>query len=119
MRRIVEHVDVLVGNEEDLQMGLGIPGPEVAATSKLDPSTFFGMIDRVTQKFPRIKVVATTLREVPGFSEAHIGRALAAAVTLLAVVPALVLRTRNPGVAAGATAADFAHCLQQARWSSR
>ena len=29
--RIVKHVDVLVGNEEDLQMGLGIPGPEVAA----------------------------------------------------------------------------------------
>src|ERR1039457_4274735 len=29
--KIVENVDVLVGNEEDLQMGLGIPGPEVAA----------------------------------------------------------------------------------------
>src|SRR5512137_2783034 len=29
MRRIVENVDVLVGNEEDLQLGLGIPGPEV------------------------------------------------------------------------------------------
>src|SRR3954447_12162918 len=28
--RIVENVDVLVGNEEDLQKGLGIPGPEVA-----------------------------------------------------------------------------------------
>ena len=26
IRRIVENVDVLVGNEEDLQMGLGIPG---------------------------------------------------------------------------------------------
>jgi 2-dehydro-3-deoxygluconokinase len=62
--RIVEHVDVLVGNEEDLQKGLGIPGPEVAAASKLDPSTFFGMIDRVVAKYPRIKVVATTLREV-------------------------------------------------------
>src|SRR5919107_2587856 len=48
--RIVENVDVLVGNEEDLQMGLGIEGPEVAAKSKLDPSTFFGMIDNVTKK---------------------------------------------------------------------
>ena len=36
--RIVEHVDVLVGNEEDLQKGLGIAGPKVAAKSKLDPS---------------------------------------------------------------------------------
>ncbi len=64
VRRIVENVDVLVGNEEDLQMGLGIPGPEVASKSKLDPSTFLGMIDQVVKKYPQVKVVATTLREV-------------------------------------------------------
>jgi 2-dehydro-3-deoxygluconokinase len=62
--RIVENVDVLVGNEEDLQMGLGIPGPQVAAKNKLDPGTFFSMIDQVVTKYPHIKVVATTLREV-------------------------------------------------------
>jgi len=62
--RIVENADVLVGNEEDLQKGLGIPGPEVASKSKLDPSTFFGMIDKVVAKHPQVKVVATTLREV-------------------------------------------------------
>jgi 2-dehydro-3-deoxygluconokinase len=62
--RIVENVDVLVGNEEDLQKGLGIPGPEVAAKSKLDPSVFFGMIDNVVKKHPKVKIVATTLREV-------------------------------------------------------
>jgi len=62
--RIVKNVDVLVGNEEDLQKGLGIPGPEVAAKSKLDPSAFFGMIDRVLAKHPHVKIVATTLREV-------------------------------------------------------
>jgi len=61
---IVEHADVLVGNEEDLQMGLGIPGPEVAAKSKLDPSAFFAMIEKVVAKYPHVKVVATTLREV-------------------------------------------------------
>jgi 2-dehydro-3-deoxygluconokinase len=64
IRRIVANVDVLVGNEEDLQKGLGIPGPEVAAKSKLDPSAFFGMIDRVVEKHPQVRVVATTLREV-------------------------------------------------------
>jgi 2-dehydro-3-deoxygluconokinase len=64
VRRIVDHVDVLVGNEEDLQKGLGMPGPEVAARSKLDPSAFFGMIDQVIAKHPQVKVVATTLREV-------------------------------------------------------
>lgn len=64
IRRIVENVDVMVGNEEDLQMGLGIPGPDVERKSKLDPSTFIGMIDRVVDLYPRVKVVATTLREV-------------------------------------------------------
>jgi 2-dehydro-3-deoxygluconokinase len=62
--RIVEHVDVLVGNEEDLQKGLGIAGPEVAAKSKLDASVFFGMIEKVRAKHSQVKVVATTLREV-------------------------------------------------------
>ena len=62
--KIVENVDVLLGNEEDLQKGLGIPGPEVAAKSKLDPSVFFGMIEQVVKKHPQAKVVATTLREV-------------------------------------------------------
>ena len=62
--RIIRHVDVLVGNEEDLQLGLGIPGPEVAAKSKLDPSAFFSMMGNVIKKHPHIKIVATTLREV-------------------------------------------------------
>jgi 2-dehydro-3-deoxygluconokinase len=64
LRRIVANVDVLVGNEEDLQKGLGVHGPEVAGKSKLDPSTFFGMIDAVVKQQPQVKVVATTLREV-------------------------------------------------------
>jgi 2-dehydro-3-deoxygluconokinase len=64
IRRIMAHVDVLVGNEEDLQKGLGVPGPELAAASKLDPSTFFSMIDRVVELHPKVKIVATTLREV-------------------------------------------------------
>jgi len=62
--RIVKNADVLVGNEEDLQKGLGIPGPDVAAQSKLDPSAFFAMIDRVIELHPQVKIVATTLREV-------------------------------------------------------
>ncbi len=64
IRRIVANVDVLVGNEEDLQKGLGIAGPEVAGASKLDPTAFFGMMDRVIEQHPQIKIVATTLREV-------------------------------------------------------
>jgi 2-dehydro-3-deoxygluconokinase len=66
MRRIVEHVDCLIGNEEDLQKGLGIKGPEVTkkAESKLDPDVFFGMMESTAKAFPRVKMVATTLREV-------------------------------------------------------
>jgi 2-dehydro-3-deoxygluconokinase len=64
LERIVRNVDVLVGNEEDLQMGLGIPGPEIAAESKLDPGAFLTMMERVTRKHPQVKIVATTLRAV-------------------------------------------------------
>jgi 2-dehydro-3-deoxygluconokinase len=64
VKRIVENVDVLVGNEEDLQNGLGVPGPVLTAESKLDPRAFFGMIDHVVEQHPQIKIVATTLREV-------------------------------------------------------
>ena len=60
----MQNVDVLVGNEEDLQLGLGIAGPEVAAKSKLDPSAFLAMLEQVTQNYPNVKIVATTLREV-------------------------------------------------------
>jgi 2-dehydro-3-deoxygluconokinase len=62
--RIVENVDVLVGNEEDLQKGLGISGQDVESKSKLDPTAFFAMIDKVIKKHPQVKAVATTLREV-------------------------------------------------------
>lgn len=64
LRRIVEHVDVLVGNEEDLQKGLGLEGQDVESSSKLDPTAFFGMMKAVAKDLPNVKAVATTLREV-------------------------------------------------------
>ena len=64
MRRIVANVDVLVGNEEDLQKGLGLKGPDVEAKKSIDPTAFFGMMDQVAKELPNIKIVATTLREV-------------------------------------------------------
>ena len=64
LRDIVQYVDVLIGNEEDLQHGLGMPGPSAAATSKLDTGAFVEMIGRVVSHYPNMKVVATTLREV-------------------------------------------------------
>lgn len=64
VERIVQNVDVLLGNEEDLQKGLDIPGQDVEKASKLDPSAFLSMMDKVNAKFPRVQVVATSLRQV-------------------------------------------------------
>jgi 2-dehydro-3-deoxygluconokinase len=64
LRRIAGQVDALIGNEEDLQKGLGVSGPEVSARSHLDPDSYFRMIDRVVEQFPNVKLVGTTLREV-------------------------------------------------------
>jgi 2-dehydro-3-deoxygluconokinase len=63
MRRIVENVDVLVGNEADMQDGLGMKGPDVVKQSTLDPAVFVAMIGEVTKHYPNVKAVATTLRE--------------------------------------------------------
>ena len=57
--------DILVGNEEDFQLCLGIEGPE-AGGSDLEAKieNFKVMIGRVKEAFPNTSVFATTLREV-------------------------------------------------------
>jgi 2-dehydro-3-deoxygluconokinase len=62
--RIVEMVDVIVGNEEDLQKSLGIPGPEVSVTSNVDSRGLLDVIERVLARYPNLRAVATTLRHV-------------------------------------------------------
>ena len=57
MGRIVNNVDVLVGNEEDLQRGLGMPGPEAGAKSKLDPIGIHRHDRSGAERFPHIKVL--------------------------------------------------------------
>lgn len=57
--------DILVGNEEDFQLCLGIQGPEAGGrglAAKIDG--FKGLINRAKKEFPDVKVFATTLREV-------------------------------------------------------
>ncbi|MCB1128217.1 MAG: sugar kinase, partial [Verrucomicrobiae bacterium] len=57
--------DILVGNEEDFQLCLGIEGPEAGGkdlAAKIE--SFRVMIDRAKQAFPSTSVFATTLREV-------------------------------------------------------
>lgn len=57
--------DILVGNEEDFQLCLGIEGPEAGGkdiAAKID--SFKEMINRVKKAYPNASVFATTLREV-------------------------------------------------------
>ena len=57
--------DILIGNEEDFQLCLGIEGPEAGGkdiSAKIDG--FKKMIDRVKSAYPNASVFATTLREV-------------------------------------------------------
>ena len=75
-RGIVACADVLIGNEEDLQLGLGIHGPDVSsAEPKLNTRSFHGMIERTRAEYPRLRVVATTLREVRSASR-HLWKAV-------------------------------------------
>ncbi len=62
---IASVADILVGNEEDFQLALGIKGPEAGGkdlASKID--SFKEMITRVKKEFPDTSVFATTLRQV-------------------------------------------------------
>jgi 2-dehydro-3-deoxygluconokinase len=61
-REIVALTDVLIGNETDLQNGLGIKGPDVERASEVDPAPFEGVMGQLMQTFPNVKVAATTLR---------------------------------------------------------
>lgn len=57
--------DILVGNEEDFQLCLGIEGPEAGGkdiASKIE--SFKAMISRVKKEYPHASVYATTLRQV-------------------------------------------------------
>jgi 2-dehydro-3-deoxygluconokinase len=65
---LVRNVDVLVGNEEDIELSLGISGPEGHRASALDASAFVEAIEKVVQRFPNVRLVATTLREVSSAS---------------------------------------------------
>lgn len=62
---IADKADILLGNEEDFQLCLGLKGPEAGGkdlSAKID--SFKDMINLASVKFPQVQVFATTLREV-------------------------------------------------------
>jgi len=69
-REIAGISDILVGNEEDFQLCLGIVGPEEGGkdlVSKIE--SFKEMINRVKKAYPGASVFATTLRQVISTNE--------------------------------------------------
>lgn len=57
--------DILVGNEEDFQLALGIKGPEAGSKNLGEKiGNFKSMIEEAKKQFPNAQVFATTLREV-------------------------------------------------------
>jgi 2-dehydro-3-deoxygluconokinase len=62
--------DILIGNEEDFQLCLGIKGPEAGGNDlEAEIDGFKAMIGRVRAAFPNASVFATTLREVISTNE--------------------------------------------------
>ncbi len=63
--KIASRADILIGNEEDFQLALGIEGPEAGGkdlAAKIE--SFKEMINRAKIAFPNAECFATTLREV-------------------------------------------------------
>ena len=70
---IASQADILIGNEEDFQLALGIEGPAVEGASGKEPEAgrepkgteeFRELILRARERFPQAQVFSTTLRTV-------------------------------------------------------
>jgi len=69
-KEIANVTDILIGNEEDFQLGLGVNGPEAGGsdlTTKIEG--FKEMINNMKNDFPNVEIVANTLREVVSANE--------------------------------------------------
>ncbi len=68
--RIASIADILIGNEEDYQLALGVIGPESGGKEiGAQIESFKGMIAAARKAFPGVTVFATTLRQVVSANE--------------------------------------------------
>jgi len=64
MRRLVAAADVLVGNEEDLQLALGMKAEGAnPGAGEIDIEVYRRLAERTKAEFPSVSIVAITLRE--------------------------------------------------------
>ena len=71
MPALVEHTDVLIANEEDCQMALGIDSEADVHSGKLDHANYEKLTAKVLAAYPKLSSIAITLRE--SFSASHNG----------------------------------------------
>lgn len=71
MPALVEHTDVLIANEEDCQMALGLESEADVHSGKLDHSSYEKLTAKVLAAYPNLTSIAITLRE--SFSASHNG----------------------------------------------
>lgn len=75
-RTLAGSADILVGNEEDFQLCLGLQGPDAGGRSLTEQiGSFQAMIGAAQRAYPNVKVFATTLRQVLSANE-HLWGAL-------------------------------------------
>jgi len=69
-KEIASLSDILIGNEEDFQLALGVKGPKAGGTDLTQKiNSFREMINSMQTIYPNVKVFATTLREVVNANE--------------------------------------------------
>lgn len=63
--RLMPYIDVILGNEEDFDTMLGIKAENTDESfSSIDPNSYRRVAEKVMEKYPHIRVVGTSLREV-------------------------------------------------------
>lgn len=76
-KEIASVTDILIGNEEDFQLALGVKGPEAGGKNIADEiDSFKELIHNVKKQYPNASTYATTLREVDNANEHHWGAIL-------------------------------------------
>ena len=71
MREIAGFVDIVIANEEDVQMTLGIQAAVDVESGRLDADKYRNLTDKVLAEFPNLKAIAISLRE--SISASHNG----------------------------------------------
>lgn len=63
--QLMPYIDVILGNEEDFDTMLGIKADSIDENfSSIDPQSYRKVAEKVMAKYPHVKVVGTSLREV-------------------------------------------------------